>query len=73
MPKIKSSSSKTYQSIQQEDTIVKEELASFFKDDEFKWTQEEEKEVLEIIDKYLMVFILLMTFVLNMDRTNICK
>lgn len=67
---IKSSSSKhaSYQSIPQS----KEEVTSF-KDNGFEWTPEEENEVLQIIDKYLMIFILLMTFVLNMDRTNICK
>lgn len=67
---VKSSSSRhvSYQSIPQ----IKKEVTSF-DDNELEWTQEEENEVLQIIDKYLMMFILLMTFVLNMDRTNICK
>jgi hypothetical protein len=70
-----SSSNKSYQSISSQNNIspTKEEVTYFFKEDEFKWTEEEEKEVLHILDKYLMLFILLMTFVLNMDRTNICK
>lgn len=38
-----------------------------------KWTEEEEKRVLFKIDTRLMSFVLLMTFVMNMDRTNICK
>ncbi|KAG2229672.1 hypothetical protein INT48_008904 [Thamnidium elegans] len=38
---------------------------------ELQWTEEEEKKVLYIIDTKLMPFVLLMTFVLNMDRTNI--
>ncbi|CAO3642004.1 unnamed protein product [Mucor fragilis] len=36
-----------------------------------EWTDEEESRVLFIIDTRLMPFVLLMTFVLNMDRTNI--
>lgn len=40
---------------------------------DLQWTQEEEIKVLQIIDTRLMSFVLLMTFVLNMDRTNICK
>lgn len=40
---------------------------------DLQWTEEEEKRVLFIIDTKLMPFVLLMTFVLNMDRTNICK
>lgn len=39
---------------------------------DLEWTDEEEKKVLFIIDTRLMPFVLLMTFVLNMDRTNIC-
>ncbi|CEP17471.1 hypothetical protein [Parasitella parasitica] len=38
---------------------------------DLQWTDEEEKKVLFIIDTRLMPFVLLMTFVLNMDRTNI--
>lgn len=40
---------------------------------DLEWSEEEEKKVLYIIDTKLMPFVLLMTFVLNMDRTNICK
>jgi hypothetical protein len=40
---------------------------------ELKWTAEEEDAVRNKIDLRLMSFVLLMTFVLNMDRTNICK
>jgi hypothetical protein len=81
---LKSSSSsaflKSYQSINQLD-ITKNEKAALvpaetdedFQDEDFQWTREEEADVVRIIDKYLMIFILLMTFVLNMDRTNICK
>ncbi|CEG62870.1 hypothetical protein RMATCC62417_00126 [Rhizopus microsporus] len=36
-----------------------------------EWTKEEEAKVLLKIDLKLMPFVLLMTFVLNMDRTNI--
>lgn len=39
---------------------------------DLEWTDEEEKKVLFLIDTRLMPFVLLMTFVLNMDRTNIC-
>lgn len=69
-----SSSSDSYQSIdnKQEINTRKEEVTYYFNDGEFSWTEEKEKEVLHILDKYLMIFILLMTFVLNMDRTNIC-
>ncbi|RCH78597.1 hypothetical protein CU098_004880, partial [Rhizopus stolonifer] len=38
---------------------------------DLEWSEEEEKRVLWIIDTRLMPFFLLMTFVLNMDRTNI--
>jgi hypothetical protein len=38
-----------------------------------QWSPEEEKKVLRKIDIRLMSWMLLMTFVLNMDRTNICK
>jgi hypothetical protein len=40
---------------------------------DLQWTKAEERKVLQIIDTRLMPFVLLMTFVLNMDRTNICK
>lgn len=40
---------------------------------DLQWTEEEEKKVLRAIDVKLMPFILLMDFVLNMDRTNNCK
>lgn len=72
------SSSSTYQSISQLDSPRDEKLPIItadnnYHDDDFQWTQQEEAQVISIIDKYLMIFILLMTFVLNMDRTNICK
>lgn len=40
---------------------------------DLQWTEAEERKVLTIIDTRLMPYVLLMTFVLNMDRTNICK
>lgn len=40
---------------------------------ELQWTEEEERKVVNAIDIKLMPFVLLMTFVLNMDRTNNCK
>jgi hypothetical protein len=40
---------------------------------DLSWTVEEETSVRNKIDLWLMSFVLLMTFVLNMDRTNICK
>jgi hypothetical protein len=40
---------------------------------DLQWTEEEEVQVVRAIDIKLMPFILLMTFVLNMDRTNNCK
>jgi hypothetical protein len=50
--------------------LTKDDLS--FIDEDFKWSNTEEAEVLDILDKNLMLFVLLMTFVLNMDRTNIC-
>ena len=41
-------------------------------DSKLEWTEKEENEVRRILDIRLMPFILLMSFVLNMDRTNIC-
>ncbi|KAG2197908.1 hypothetical protein INT46_003215 [Mucor plumbeus] len=38
---------------------------------DLQWTEEEERAVVNKIDIRLMSFVLLMTFVLNMDRTNI--
>lgn len=40
---------------------------------DLQWTEEEEKKILRAIDIKLMPFVLLMNFVLNMDRTNNCK
>lgn len=40
---------------------------------DLQWTPEEERAIVNKIDIRLMSFVLLMTFVLNMDRTNICK
>jgi hypothetical protein len=42
-------------------------------DENLEWTDEEEQKVRNKLDLRLMSFVLLMTFVLNMDRTNICK
>jgi hypothetical protein len=42
-------------------------------DSSLEWTKEEESRVVRKIDFALFPFVLLMTFVLNMDRTNICK
>lgn len=69
-----SSSKKSYQSIQQDDDKAEEKNQYLItNDEEFTWTQEEESQVLHILDKYLMMFILLMSLTLNMDRTNLCK
>lgn len=51
-------------------TSVTEAVEGYVSD--LEWADEEEKKVLFIIDTKLMPFVLLMTFVLNMDRTNIC-
>ena len=40
---------------------------------DLQWTEEEEKKVVRKLDIRLMSWVLLMTFVLNMDRTNIGK
>lgn len=40
---------------------------------DLQWTPEEERAVVNKIDIRLMSFVLLATFTLNMDRTNICK
>jgi hypothetical protein len=40
---------------------------------DFEWTKAEEAVVRKKLDLKLMSFALAMTFVLNMDRTNICK
>ena len=50
-----------------------ESFSSKSYDEKLEWSEEEEKNVLNKLDKRLMSFMLLMTFVLNMDRTNICK
>jgi len=42
-------------------------------DEDLEWTPEEEQKVRNKLDLKLMTFMLAMTFVLNMDRTNICK
>lgn len=71
----KQTSSLKYQSINPDSSLFKEEVKTkdVFQDVQFQYTDEEEQEVVSIIDKRLMIFILIMTFVLNMDRTNICK
>ncbi|CAM0143244.1 hypothetical protein VKS41_008713 [Umbelopsis sp. WA50703] len=38
---------------------------------DLQWTEEEEKKIVSKLDRWLMSYVLLMTFVLNMDRTNI--
>lgn len=69
-----SSSEALYQFIKpNEYKAIEDKTLHYSNDDDFLWTEEEEQEVLSILDKYLMIFILLMTFVLNMDRTNICE
>lgn len=40
---------------------------------DLEWTVDEEDSVRKKVDIRLMSFVLLMTFVLNMDRTNICE
>lgn len=40
---------------------------------DLEWTDEEERAIVRKIDFRLFTYVLLMTFVLNMDRTNICK
>lgn len=42
-------------------------------DEDLEWTREEEARVIRILDIRLMPLILVMSFVLNMDRTNLCK
>ena len=42
-------------------------------DETLEWTEEEESKVRRKIDLHLLPFMLLMAFVLNMDRTNHCK
>lgn len=42
-------------------------------DDALVWTENEETEILRKIDRRLMSFVLVLTFVLNLDRTNLCK
>lgn len=53
------------------------DLESIGSDDSYdptlEWTKEEEHKIVTKLDIRLMSFVLLMTFVLNMDRTNICK
>jgi hypothetical protein len=50
-----------------------ESFSAISEDDEMEWSEEEEAKVRTILDIKLMPFMLAMTFVLNMDRTNICK
>ena len=51
------------------DAVQKTTFASFLVD-EIDYSPEEEAQVVKILDQRLMPFILLTTFVLNMDRTN---
>ncbi|KAI9475525.1 MAG: major facilitator superfamily domain-containing protein [Benjaminiella poitrasii] len=48
-----------------------ESLETAVYDENLQWTDEEEQRIRTKLDIRLMSFILLMTFVLNMDRTNI--
>lgn len=45
----------------------------FMETDTLTWTEDEEAKILGKIDRHLMSFVLLLTFVLNLDRTNLCK
>lgn len=63
-----SSTLKDAGSISDEESVTTE---GYIKD--LEWTQEEEAKVLRILDIRLMPLMLVMSFVLNMDRTNICK
>lgn len=49
-----------------------DEVSLFFETDSFTWTEDEEDKILGKIDRRLMSFVLLLTFVLNLDRTNLC-
>ena len=60
------SSTASYSSV---DAVQKSTFASFLVDD-IDYSAEEEGQVVKILDRRLMPFILLTTFVLNMDRTN---
>lgn len=55
------------------DTSDMESLSADSYDETLEWTPEEEQRVRNKLDLKLMTFMLAMTFVLNMDRTNICK
>ncbi|KAI8083301.1 major facilitator superfamily domain-containing protein [Gilbertella persicaria] len=69
-----STSLKSYQAIPKNSFTEEEKsfvLVTTLEEEDLEWTEQEEKQVLNILDKHLMIFILLMTFVLNMDRTNI--
>ncbi|KAF7731789.1 hypothetical protein EC973_008304 [Apophysomyces ossiformis] len=43
----------------------------YHNDADMKWTEEEEEEVRKVLDRRLLPAVLLMTFVLHMDRTNL--
>ena len=55
------------------DYSVEEAINKEGYDKDLVWTEEEEKKVRRIIDLRLFPLILLGSFVLNMDRTNLCK
>ncbi|CEP11060.1 hypothetical protein [Parasitella parasitica] len=55
------------------DSSDMESLSTDSYDEALEWTPEEEQRVRNKLDLKLMTFMLVMTFVLNMDRTNICK
>lgn len=42
-------------------------------DKTLQWTEDEERSIVRKLDFRLMPFMLIMSFVLNMDRTNLCK
>ena len=42
-------------------------------DKTLQWTEDEERRIIRKLDFRLMPFMLIMSFVLNMDRTNLCK
>lgn len=42
-------------------------------DKTLQWTEDEERSIVRKLDFRLLPFMLIMSFVLNMDRTNLCK
>lgn len=62
------SCSTLYGSVDDEDNLKHPTHAN-----QLQWTDAEEEEVRKTLDRKLLPFILLMVFVLNLDRTNLCK